>query len=138
MEDPKAMEARRQTTRQAVLVAPHLAAVGTAGHLPLPLLDLLARISLAIALREASEEQTGGRGQDTVGNAERRSSASRPDAAANVVDIGQKRVDRLGTKRYGPSRPGPVRSRLRPTSRARGLGVRLATEQECSMGSGRD
>jgi hypothetical protein len=90
---------------------PDLAVVGTAGHPSLPLLGVLARISLAVALREATEMQTGGRGQDAVGNGARRSSASRPDVAEHVLSIPRKRFDWGGATRYGPSRPGRVRSR---------------------------
>ena len=115
-----------------LVAAPHLAAVGTAEHLSLPLLSVLARISLAVALREATETQTGSRGQDAVGDTEHQSSVSAPDVAVNVVSIGRKRFDRRGTTRYGPSRPGGVRSRC-IESTARGLGARQATEVEGSM-----
>jgi hypothetical protein len=137
MEDLKAQDARRRTASPSALVAaPHLAAAGTASHPSLPLLDLLARISLAISLREVSEEQPGGRGDDTVGNTERPSSASRPEVSAKVVDIGQRRVDRLGKTRYGPSRPGSVRTRTDATSGDMDLGVRLAVVSKSKMSVG--
>jgi hypothetical protein len=117
MDDSMTPETRQRTASPSPLVAErHLSAVGAARHMSLPLLGVLARISLAVALREATEFQTGGRGQDTVGNAERRSSASRPEVAANVVDPSEKCVDHLSTTRYGPSR--------------------LAMVSECSMSVG--
>jgi hypothetical protein len=111
MADRKAAEPCQRTTRSSPLAAaPHLAVVGTAGHLSLPLLDILARVSLAVALREATETQTDGLGQDAVGKAERRPSASPPDVGASVVSFRRKRFARRGTTRYGPSRPGGVRT----------------------------
>jgi hypothetical protein len=76
---------QRTTSPSTLAAAPHPGAVGPAQPMSLPLLGLLARISLSVALREATEMQTDGRRPGTVGVTESPPGASRPDVAANVV-----------------------------------------------------
>jgi hypothetical protein len=136
MDMQEASEARSRTTSLSPLVAaPHLAAVDAARGLSLPLLGILARISLTVALREVREVQTGVRVQDAVGNAESPPWPSRPDVAEIVVvhppeAVRPARHDEVWSIAAGSCPFPPYRGAGQGPRRSAGVGVRVRDVRE--------
>lgn len=77
----------------------------------MPLLAALARVSLAIAVREAAADGLKGAGEDPVAPQDGGQAPGVRDPAPSLAPADQPRALRPGSKRYGRPRLGRVRSR---------------------------